>query len=355
MTGLTQVAITARKSIRYIIYFIVFLTIGRILLTAAIATYLRVFPPGPAAASVKFGKLTKIPFPQNSPNAKLNFTLETATGSLPTNNGQAKVYFMPKVNPNLLSLDNAKSKARSMGFNDPNPIQESDTLYKFRNADLPSTLEMNIVTGAFSISYDLTADRTAIINRPPAAEVAEEEFKSILSGASILPEDLSGPMVPDYLKLESGALARVLALSEADVTKVNIFRKPYNKLPSLTASPDKANVWAMIGGGQTKEQKIIASEYHYFPVDESQSSTYPIITPAEAFSALQEGKAFIASLGQYKEGDALKIRKVYLAYFDPEVPSDFYEPIYVFDSGENDPDNSFIGYIPAITSVYYGD
>ena len=354
MTGLTQVAITARKTIRYIIFFIVFLTIGRVLLGAGVSFYLKIFPPAPPPPSVKFGKLTKIPFPANKLSAKLNFTLETATGSFPTDiSTQAKVYFMPKVNPNLLSLDNAKAKAKAMGFNDPNPLAESDTLYKFKSANFPSTLEMNIITGAFSISYDLTADRTPIDNRPPAAEIAAAEFRSILSGANILPDDLSGPMIPDYLKLESGTLTPVLALSEADVTKVNLFRKPYDKLPSLTASPNVSNAWGMVAGGQQKEQQIVVAEYHYFPVDETQYSTYPIITPQEAFNELQAGNEFIASLGQYKDGNSLKIRKIYLAYFDPDVASDFYQPMYVFDSGENDPSNSFIGYVPAINPSYY--
>jgi hypothetical protein len=155
--------------------------------------------------------------------------------------------------------------------------------------------------------------------------------------------------------LTSGKLANVLALSEADVVKVNLFRKSYDNLPSVTGDPNQSNVWAIIGGGQTKDQQIIAAQYHYYPVDESQYSTYPIITPQEAFDQLQAGNAYVASMGQYKDGDSLKIRKIYLAYFDPDIASDFYQPIYVFDSGENDSSNSFVGYIPAVSPTYYGN
>lgn len=356
MTGLTQVAITARKTIRYIIYFIVFLTIGRILLNSGISIYLKIFPSGPPPPTVKFGKLTKIPFPISSFAPKLTYTLETATGALPTDiSTQAKVYFMPKVNSNLLSLDTAKTKATALGFNDTNPVQKSDSLYKFKNPNFPSTMEINIITGAFSISYDLTADRTPVSSRPPVAEIAASEFRSVLSGANVLATDLSGPMIPGYLKLTSGKLINVLALSEADVVKVNLFRKAYNNLPSMTGDPNQSNVWAIISGGQQKDQQIIAAQYHYYPVDESQYSTYPIITPQEAFNELQAGKAYVASMGQYKDNDSLKIRKIYLAYFDPDIASDFYQPIYVFDSGENDPSNSFIGYLPAISPTYYGN
>ena len=355
MTSLTQIAITARKSIRYTIYFIVFLTVGRILLTAGISLYLKVFPPGLPAPTVKFGKLTKIPFPLNPNSPKLSFTLETATGGLPTDiSSQAKIFFMPKVNSNLLSLDTAKTKAVALGYEDPNPIQESDSLYKFKNPLFPSTMEMNIITGSFSISYDLTADRTPIDSRPPAAEIAASEFRSLLSDANILASDLSGPMVPSYLKLTSGKLVNVLALSEADVVKVSLFRKNYDNIPSVTADPNQSNVWAIVSGGQQKGQQMIAAQYHYYPVDESQYSTYTLITPQEAFNELQAGKEYIAQTGRYKDGDTLKIRKISLAYFDPETATNFYQPVYVFDSGDNDPANSFIGYLPAISPTYYG-
>lgn len=356
MTSLTQVAITARKSIRYTIYFIVFLTLGRIFLNAGISLYLKIFPPGPSAPTVKFGKLTKIPFPTNTLDPKLTFTLETATGGLPTDiSTQAKVYFMPKVSSNLLSLDTAKSKAKSLGFDDSNPIQDSESLYKFKNPNYPSTMEINIITGAFSLSYDLTSDRTPIETRPPTAEVAASEFRSLLSNADVLPSDLTGSMVPEYLKLTSGKLESVLALSEADVVKVSLFRKNYDNLPAVTADPYQSNVWAIVSGGQTKDQQIIAAQYHYYSVDETQYSTYPIITPEEAFSQLQSNKAYIAQVGRYKDGDSLKIRKIYLAYYDPGEESDFYQPVYVFDSGDNDTSNSFVAYLPAVSPTYYGN
>lgn len=348
MTSLTQIAITARKAIRYSLYFIVFLTLGKILLDISIKVYLRIFPPPPPAPTVKFGKLTKIPFPSNPSTAKLTYTLETADGGFPKLPNQAKVYFMPKINPNLLSLDVAKEEAIAMGF-DGNVVQVSDTVYKFKSKDFPSTLEMNIVTGVFSISYDLNADRTPIVNIPPFPEVGAANFRSFLSGANILPGDLTGNTGHDFLKLSAGKFVSALSLSESNAVKINLYRKDYDNLPSMTGNPNEANVWAIMTGAQEKHQQIIAAEFHYYPVDESQFSTYPIKTPEVAFSELQNGQAFIASLGLNKDGDSLKIRKVYLAYFDPEVESDFFEPIYVFEG-----DKGFVAYNPAVTSAYYG-
>lgn len=349
MTSLTQIAITARKAIRYTIFAIIFLIVGKFVLDAGIAIYLQVFPPAPPPPTVKFGKLAKISFPNNNITAKLSYTLETPTGGLPTDiPTQAKVYFMPKPASNLLALDVAKGKAKALGFAGE-PVQVSDTIYKFPNTNYPSTLEMNIVSGTFSISYDLSADRSPISSKPPAAEVAASEFRSALTSANVLPADLDGPTLHEFFKLSSGKLESALSLSESDVVKVNLYRKNYDKLPTMTAKPTESNVWAIISGSNAQGQQIIAAEYHYFPVDETQFSTYPIITPSEAFAQLQAGQAYIADLGLNKDGDKLKIRRVYLAYFDPDSEADFFQPVYVFEG-----DNGFTAYYQAISPTYYG-
>lgn len=349
MTNLTRIAITARKVIRYGVYAIVFITVGKIVLDLTIGLYKKIFPAPPPPPTVKFGKLTKIPFPTSPSTAKFTYTLETPEGGFPTKFAtQAKVYFMPKANANLLALDLAKEKAKSLGYIS-DPIQESEALYKFNKTNFPSSMEINIITGTFSISYDLTADRTPIDTKPPVAEVAAAEFRSALSSANVLPDDLSGPTTHSFYKLSGGSLVPALSLSESDVVKVNLFRKDYDNLPAVTANPNESNVWAIIGGSSNREQQIIGAEYHYHAVDESQYSTYPIKTPADAFSELQNGTPYIADQGLAKDGSNLKIRRIYIAYFDPGEESNFYQPIYVFEG-----DNGFTAYLPAVISEYYG-
>lgn len=349
MTSLTRIAIAARRAIRYGIFLIIFLIVGKFLLDAGIGIYKKIFPPAPPTPTVKFGKLSKIPFPTNNVTAKFSYTLETPEGGLPLNiPNQAKVYFMPKRSPNLLSLDAAKTTAQGLGFDAP-PSQISETVYSFQNPDFPVAMQINIITGTFSISYNLAKDKSPTESKPPIAEEAASEFRSALSGANILPDDLTGPSTSKYLKLSGGDLVTALSLSESDLVKVNLFRKNYDNFPSVTGIPDQANVWAMLSGAKNQNQLIVAAQYRYFPVDESQFSTYPIKTPSQAFSELQGGQAFIASPGVNKDGDNLKIRRVYLAYFDPDSVTDFFQPIYVFEG-----DNGFIAYLPAVSSNYYG-
>jgi hypothetical protein len=256
---------------------------------------------------------------------------------------------MPKLSSTLLSLDVAKDKAVALGFN-PNEQEVSQTIYKFSHKVNPQTLEMNIGTGVFSLSYDLKADSSPIEKRPPAPEVAASIVTSYLSNAGLLPTDLTGPTTHEFLKIEGDKFVSALSLSESHLIKVNFFRKDYDELPSLTLNPDSANIWFMVSGADAREKQVIAGQFHYFPVDETQLSTYPIKGAQTAWDELNAGGAFIAALGLNKEGDEVKIRRIYIGYYDPGTPMEFFQPIIVFEG-----DRGFIAYIPAVAPEYYGE
>nr|AKQ03208.1 Uncharacterized protein [uncultured Microgenomates bacterium Rifle_16ft_4_minimus_37906] len=329
MTSLTRISVTARKIIRYSVFFVIFLIIAKILFDLGSGIYRKVFPAPPPPPTVSFGKLSKLPFPEaQKPN--LTYSLETAEGGLPTLPTQAKVFFMPKLSANLLSLDVAKNNASGLNFN-PAEQEVSQTVYKFAHKANPQTLEINIVTGVFSISYDLKADSSPIQRRPPSPEVAASLVRAYLSSAELLPEDLSGPTTHEFLKIEGDKFVFAVSLSESQLVKVNLFRKTYDNLPVFTPDPNTA-------------------KFHYFPVDESQSSTYPIKTAQEAWDELTAGQAFVAAPGLNKDGDKVTIRKIYLGYFDPGTPTEFFQPLVVFEG-----DRGFMAYLPAVTPQYYGD
>ena len=172
-----------------------------------------------------------------------------------------------------------------------------------------------------------------------------------------MPGDLTGSTSHEFLKLESGGFVSALSLSESNLIKINFFRKTFENLPSMTSDPNKANVWFMVSGARERDKQVIAAEFHYFPVDESQFSTYPTKTSQEAWDELTtQGKGFIASIGQNlpageagKSGDNIKVRRVYLGYYDAGTPMEFFQPIIVFEG-----DNGFIAYVPAVTNEFYG-
>lgn len=301
------------------------------------------FPKPPPPPTVSYGRLPALDFPKKDNLPKLEYTVETASGELPKVPNQAKVYFMPKFASTFNSLDDTRQKAATLGY--PVELEKvNDTLYKFSDKGSIGKLDINTVSKAFTISYDLSADPSPLSARPPAPEVALSAAKSLLDAADLMPVDLTGPTTNAFLKVEAGKLAPAISLSEAVFIKVNLFRKNYDEIPSVTSNPDEANVWFMVGGGN----KMIAAQYRYFPVDEEQFSTYPIKTPQEAVNELIGGGGFVAKLGLNETGK-VTIRKIYLGYYDSGKEQGFYEPVYILEG-----DRGFIAYVPAVTSDYYG-
>ncbi len=313
-----------------------------------IRIYRYFFPEPPPPPTVTFGKLPKLPFPQKDVPSNLQFRLETATGSLPQFPYTVKVFYMPKVSPTLLSLDYTQKKAVNLGF-DGEQNQITETVYSFKNSKYPSELKISIATGVFSISYNLAEDPSPLNKRPPAPEIAATKARSFLSRGGLLAKDLSGPTTTEPVKLEGSKIIGTISLSEANFVKVNFFRKDYDQYPAVTPDPKEANVWLIVSGESQREKEIIAGEYYYFPVDETKHATYPIKTAQDAWNELTSQKAYIASLGENKD-QQITIRKVYLAYYDAGVQTDFYQPVIVFEG-----DRDFKAYVPAVTAQYYGE
>lgn len=351
MATLTEVSIISRKIIRYGIYAVIFIVIARYSLNLGVNIYKKLFPPKPEPPNTAYGKLPVLPFPEK-PIGNFNFTLELPEGSLPKFTDQLEVYTMPQSQTNIKALDDAKSKAQGLGF-DPNgkPLVESiPNVYIFPRKGYPSNLTMNIITGLFSVSYNINEDTSILKGIPPAPDVAINQVQGYLNSAGFLTEDLkNGTPTHVFLKTEAGKFTPALSLSDADLIKVNIFRKKYGKeenIPPVTPKMPEANVWFIIAGGRGKQ--IIAGEYHFFPIDATKIATYPIKTSETAWEELKSGKAFIANTGNNPE-DNITIRRVYLGYYDAGQYSEYYQPVVVFEG-----DNEFFAYVPAVTDEFYG-
>jgi len=351
MATLTEISIISRRTIRYGIYAVIIIVIARYAFGFGKNIYKKLFPPKPAPPTVLFGKLPALPFP-GRPESKFNYTLELAEGSLPIFPELIEVYAsIPEPKTNLGVQDKARAKAQNLGFN-PNGKLLFDTLpnvYVFSKNGAPANLTMNIVTDLFSISYNLNEDASIFKGMPPDANAAIGQAKNFLSSGGFLTEDLkNGIATHTYLKMESGEFKPAISLSEANVTKVNLFRKPYGKesnIPPVTPEMPESNVWFIIAGGHGRQ--IIACEYHYFALDAGKFATYPIKTAEAALEELKTGKAFIANSGDNPDGNII-IRKVYLAYYDAGQYAEYYQPVIVFEG-----DNNFFAYTPAVTSEYY--
>lgn len=343
MVTLTKAAVTSRKAIRYGIYFIVAFFILRFTATSLIGLYKKAFPPKAPPPSVKYGTLPELPFPdQEASNLTYELEFLNEVEKFPT---QTEVYFIPKPTTNLLALDNAKQKASDMGFTS-NGRELVETIYSFVSPDLLSTLNMNIVTNAFSIVYDIDSNPRILDYRAPSFEVAESTVKGQLQEAQLLPEDLlNGRSENQYLRKSGSNFVPALSQSDSNVTKINLYRKGYGtmEMPSVTDDPNESNVWFIVASPSV----VVAAEYHYFPLDPKEFATYPIKTLEEAWQDLLNGKAYIAR--RENESEQVLVTNAYLAYYDPSQYTEFYQPVIVFENEEG-----FRAYVPAITNEFYG-
>lgn len=364
-TRLSTTAVTARKVIKYgLVVFVLFLIV-RAAFLAALNAYIASLPPKIPPPTVGFNKLPAIPFPlQKNELPDLEYKVETASGFLPEFPDQMKVFaFLPQVS-NFNSFDKMVETAKVFGFtgnpiklnNNPNIVNRN---YKFNHTRVPSTIDMDSVTGAFSISFNLAADPTPLLSPSRSADSAIDIIKDRLNEAKILNDDLSGQISHIYLKASGQNLSEALSLSEADLVQVNLFRRNIDSVvdertkevkevgfPIKTADPNKANVWFIVSGSSEKDKEIISGEYRYFPYDANLVETYPIKTPEEALRDLVNGEGYVANIGRNLDGN-ITLTQIYLSYYDPAEPSEFLQPIVVFEGRDE-----FLAYVSAVKKDY---
>ena len=346
MASLTETAIVSRKAIKYTVLLIIIIVVARLAFKGGVSVYKRLFPPKP---TVSFGKLPSIPFPPKNQPENLSYSLETTSGRLPEFPQQVEVYFMPPTATNIQALEQAKHKASALGFSSEGKliIENVQNVYLFPKARTPSNLTMNIITGIFSINYDLRSNPRITEGVPPSPESLEKKAMSLLSKAGYLDTDLKESIVTrKLLKAEGENFVSVSSLSESNLVKINLFRKNLGSkkdIPSVTPDMPEANVWFLFAGSKGE---IIAAEYHHYPRDEKQSSTYPLKTAELAWQELNSGKAYIANLGENKS-EKIAIRNVHLAYFDAGLYTEYFQPVVVFQG-----DNDFYAFVPAVTEEY---
>src|SRR3989344_2595472 len=345
--SLTETAFQTRRAIKFGLIFIVALITLNITWAVGYKIYRRVFPAPPPPPEVRFNKLPALVFDLKPALPALTYTLQTPTGDLPNFPVQINVFFMPTPQSSFLNLDDANRVARSLNFSTPG-TSLTEVIYRYTHPEVPETLDINIVNKTLSLSYNLAQDSSLLSLHPKSNEGTLAATRSFLNRASLLASDLDqGKQTFEYLKTAPDALQTVSSLSAANFIRVNLWRRNYDDLPIITPRIDRSNVWFLVSGSDSTPKQIIAGEYHYFAVNESQKSTYPIKTDTTAWDELQGGTGQIISAPA--SSNQVVVRRVYLGYYDSGKVQQFLEPVVVFDG-----DNGFRAIVPAVTDQWYG-
>lgn len=347
MANLGETAIVARKAIKFGGAALVFLMVGRIVLTASVAYWKKIHPAPPPPPDVLFGKLPKIVFPQAEAQT-FNYSLETPTGGLPSKlPGQFKVFFMPIKKANLLAYDAAQATATRLDF-----IQEakklSETEYRWDATDpIPASLTINIITGAFVLDKRWQSDET--YTTPTIYyndEQSVDRMYNLLSRVELLPDDIkTGTSTIQYLKADKDQVVSAASLSLAHFVQVNLYRAPVDNVEVVAPSSKQGLITGILALQREDQRQFVSLKYNYFPVDLTRSAVYPLIGVAEAWQRIQKGQGFIAGVKQSTTN--VTIRDITLRYYDSDTPQQFMQPVYVFTG---DPD--FTAYIPAVSDAW---
>lgn len=345
MATLTETAYYTRKGINWGIMALVAFFVLKALFGAFINYWNRTHPKVPPA-NVAFNKIPSPRFP--SPDVagqNLNFTIQTIEGKLPSLPSIGNVFpTVQTTTRSLLSFERMKAQAGKLGFKGE-PTSTGPDFWHFTDANYPlRTLEIHELNNNFRIFYDYTLDPGIFQEKSPfTKEQAIQEAKGYLSNLGLFNADFSaGTQQGILLRLENNVLIPTQSPSETDAIRVNFYRKDLNNIPVLPADFSKTPVSVLIANVSDGNKKILEVNYNHFPIDINNVGTYPLRGVNQAYEDLRSGRGYISSLDAGIT--SIIIRKVYLAFLDPESGEKYFQPVIVFQG-----DNNFIGFVPAIT------
>ncbi|MFH1561108.1 MAG: hypothetical protein ABID04_00825 [Patescibacteria group bacterium] len=355
MSQLTIVSYYTRKGIKIGAIVLTLLIVGRVSLTLAINYWKKLHPPPPPPADTAFGKLPNINFPRSNKPKPANFQLETIEGGLPSNfPEQVKVFFIPQIGGRFLSLEKANKMADGLGFGDQ-PQKLSENEYLYTNSLNNTKLNVNVLTESFQYQYSYLTDQTLIHPPylPPKSEAISVAQGFLERVGKLTPELSDGQYQSSYWKIIGTQLVPAAAPSEADFVRVDVSRQeisdpesPTISYPIALPNPDQSLISLLISGVKVQSKNVIEANYTFFPVDRQKLAGYPGKLVEQAWEELKAGNFFLASYAG-NEKETVKIRKVFLAYYEPQTSSHFLQPIFVFQGDAN-----FQGYVPAVSSEW---
>jgi hypothetical protein len=344
MSSLTYVAHASRKIIKYggsgLIAFVLLWSIISFSIKAYKTAHPKYIPP-----TVRYGALPKIIFPEKSLGEK-SFNFEFTDDKIPNFGDQSRVYIIYRSTTKILALEEGKEIAKQFDFKN-DPIETGEGVYEFKNEETNKILTMDVLEGDFKLKYPYLEDQSILeIRNVPNKTKAIEIASSFLESGKKYTDDLKkGEKIISYWKISDGTLKSVLAQSEANVVKVDFYRKNLEeKWKIVSPQNGEASVSVLISGSDDKNKQIIKANFKYVDIDRESFSTYPIKTVEQAIENLKANNYWpLLDVGLKN----VVIRDITLSYYEPVTLTQYLQPVYVFKG-----DNNFTAFVPAIIDKY---
>lgn len=292
----------------------------------------------------------KPPLIKNSEKSN-NFilTLDTFDGTpnIQEATSAAEVYFIPQKIASFGFFSKIYLMARSSGFDTDITQHRLDDKTAIFD-DGKKKLQIDIRTFNYTYSYIITRDDNVTSPKTPIAETTLfNEASTFLSAMDRYPKELAqGERNLVYMRLnsETSEIIPLRSPESANIVEVDFFLPNRNGLPVVSSTYYNSQNYVMYLIGET-EHKVIKAQIHHFDRSEDQVGLYPLRTSQQAWENMKTGHGFVVS--SHSKDGAIKIQKVFLAYFDPDEYQEYVQPVYVFLGN-----NEFVAYVPAISDEY---
>lgn len=304
----------------------------------------RLTPAPPPPPEVGFGKLPQIPFPKQTIDHKINFSLNTLSGNLPNFPDRLKVYQFASSEPDFFSLDKAKTKVSQLGFTSP-PKKLSEDSYQWINGDpLSHKITFNIFSFDFKYSSSFLADpKLQFLTNSLDEKTSINTAQSFMEKLSLNLNDMDSNKISTSLfVIKNYTLLPASSISSSNIVRVDFFQKDVDNLPIVYPRPSKSIINFFVGELQNQSPEVLEANFSHKTIS-NLSSTYPIKKADVAFEQLNQGKAYLAS---YSGDQNISIKNIYLAYYIQE-DQEFLMPIIVFEGS-----NGFVGYVLAVNDEW---
>ena len=299
---------------------------------------------------IKFDPIfDKIPAPKIESVANssdFSLIMDTLDGSANVENATsaAKVYFIPQQNASFGFLSKIYSMATAVGIDTDitqHRLMDKTAIFD----DGKRKLTIDIRTFNYIFEYKVSDnDDIGVAEILPSEAAIISDATTFLSSSGRYPTLLSqGDKGVSYIKFDPSTLevTPLKTAENANAAEVNAYLPDLNGIPVVSSNYYSSQNYVLTLLG-SNSRKIVRAQVQHFERSAEQVGLYPIRSSQSAWEALQSGEGVVVS--SLNTSGEVKIRKVFLAYFDPPNYQEYFQPVYVFLG-----DDEFVGYVPAIT------
>lgn len=329
-----------------IVVFILYYTVQLVILLVQLQQPKAV--PLASILDIKFGPIPKPDIPNATSSAGFTYVLDTIDGVTVTATAAANIYFLPKSPARFGFRENVFLMAKNLDINtELTKYQLVDNQAVF--SDAKNRLVVDILNYNFDYEYIYLANENTRLSEAfiPDEKTINERAVEIMSKIGRYPGELArGKRNIVYLAFnpQTDELTVVDKAENANLVEIDFYRGDLDGFPVATPRYFNSQNYLVLLFDATG-YKVVKARVSFFERSTEQIGIYPIKTGDQAWEDFTAGNGYIVS---GSEGlSQINIKKMFMAYYDPDVEQDYLQPVYVF-LGEN----NFVGYVPAVTNEY---